>query len=131
MLAFHMFTHEDADEAMNIARGPLNRYLRSLAEAAGDWTTGTSSKDYPGYDKMIAKLRDDSFESNVASGSAWVGTPDQVTAQIRQYIEAVGDFEIASLQINFGTIRYADAKRSLKLFARDVMPKFTKSLVGS
>jgi alkanesulfonate monooxygenase SsuD/methylene tetrahydromethanopterin reductase-like flavin-dependent oxidoreductase (luciferase family) len=131
MLAFHMFCHEDADEATRIARDPLNRYLRSLAEAASDWTTGTSSKDYPGYEKMIAKLRDDSFESNVAAGSAWVGTPAHVAAQIRHYVEEVGDFEIASLQVNFGTIAYADAKRSIKLFAREVMPKVTKFLVAS
>jgi alkanesulfonate monooxygenase SsuD/methylene tetrahydromethanopterin reductase-like flavin-dependent oxidoreductase (luciferase family) len=127
MLAFHMFCHEDAAEAARIARDPLNRYLRSLADAASDWTTGTSSKDYPGYEKMIAKLRDDSFESNVAASSAWVGTPDQIAAQIRHYVDAVGDFEIASLQVNFGTIRYADAKKSIALFAREVMPEFTRS----
>ena len=125
MIAFHMFCHEDGAAAARIAREPLNRYLRSLADAAGDWTTGTSSKDYPGYDKMIAKLRADSFESNVASGSAWVGTPTEVANQIRQYIEGVGDFESASLQVNFGTIPYADAKRSIELFAREVMPQFT------
>jgi alkanesulfonate monooxygenase SsuD/methylene tetrahydromethanopterin reductase-like flavin-dependent oxidoreductase (luciferase family) len=131
MLAFHMFCHEDAGEAVRIARGPLNGYLRSLADAAGDWTTGTSSKDYPGYDKMIAKLRDDSFESNVSMGSAWIGTPDQVAGQIRQYVAEVGDFEIASLQVNFGTIPYAEAKKSIELFAREVMPEFTRSLAAS
>jgi alkanesulfonate monooxygenase SsuD/methylene tetrahydromethanopterin reductase-like flavin-dependent oxidoreductase (luciferase family) len=131
MLAFHMFCHEDGDEAVRIARAPLNRYLRSLADAASDWTTGTSSKDYPGYEQMIAKLRDDSFESNVALGSAWVGTPAQIAAQMHQYIEAVGDFEIASLQVNFGTIPYADAKNSITLFARTVMPEFTGLAVAS
>jgi alkanesulfonate monooxygenase SsuD/methylene tetrahydromethanopterin reductase-like flavin-dependent oxidoreductase (luciferase family) len=125
MIAFHMFAHEDADEAVRVARGPLNRYLRSLADAAGDWTTGTSSKDYPGYDKMIAKLRDDSFENQVAVGSAWVGTPEQIRAQIARYVDLVGPFEIASLQVNFGTIPFADAKRSIELFAREVMPAFT------
>jgi alkanesulfonate monooxygenase SsuD/methylene tetrahydromethanopterin reductase-like flavin-dependent oxidoreductase (luciferase family) len=130
MLAFHMFCHDDADEAVRIARDPLNGYLRSLADAASDWTTGTSSKDYPGYEKMIAKLRDDSFESNVALGSAWVGTPHHIAAQIRRYIEEVGDFEIASLQVNFGTIPYAEAKKSIKRFAREVMPEFAMEIVA-
>ena len=122
-------THQTwiAGQAARIAREPLNRYLRSLADAASDWTTGTASKDYPGYEKMIATLRDDSFESNVAAGSAWVGTPDQIAGQIGHYLDAVGDFEVASLQVNFGTIRYADAKTSIALFAREVMPEFTRS----
>ena len=67
----------------------------------------------------------DTFESNVASGTAWVGTPKQIRRQIADYCREVGDFEIASLQVNFNTIGYADAKRSMKLFAKKVMPKFS------
>ncbi len=125
MIAFHMFCHEDAEEAVRIARDPLNRYLAAIVEAASDWTTGTSSKDYANYGAMIEKLKQDTFESNVASGTAWVGTPKQVREQIADYCEQVGDFEIASLQVNFNTINYADAKRSMKLFAKKVMPKFS------
>jgi len=124
MIAFHMFCHEDGDEAVRIARDPLNRYLKAIVDAASDWTTGTSSKDYANYGAMIEKLKADSFESNVASGAAWVGTPKHIRKQIAAYREEVGDFEVASLQVNFNTIRYADAKRSMKLFASKVMPKF-------
>jgi alkanesulfonate monooxygenase SsuD/methylene tetrahydromethanopterin reductase-like flavin-dependent oxidoreductase (luciferase family) len=123
MIAFHMFAHEDAAEAVRIAHDPLNRYLAAIVEAASDWTTGTESKDYANYGKMIEKLRADNFESNVASGAAWVGTPKQIRAQIAAYREEVGEFEIASLQVNFNTIPYADAKRSMKLFAKKVMPR--------
>jgi alkanesulfonate monooxygenase SsuD/methylene tetrahydromethanopterin reductase-like flavin-dependent oxidoreductase (luciferase family) len=125
MIAFHMFCHEDGAEAVRIAHDPLNRYLAAIVEAASDWTTGTSSKDYANYGAMIEKLRQDTFESNVASGTAWVGTPKQIREQIADYCNEVGDFEIASLQVNFNTIGYADAKRSMKLFAKKVMPKFT------
>ena len=123
MIAFHMFCHEDGTTAATIARGPLNRYLKSLVDAASDWTTGTESKDYANYGKMIEKLRADTFESNVASGSAFVGTPAEIVAQITAYREAVGDFESSSLQVNFNNIALADAKRSIELFAREVMPK--------
>lgn len=123
MIAFHMFCHEDGDEAVRIARDPLNRYLQSIVEAAGDWTTGTTSKDYENYGRMIAKLKEDTFESNVETGAAWVGTPKQIRKQIDAYREGVGDFEIASLQVNFNTIPFAEAKRSMKLFASKVMPK--------
>jgi alkanesulfonate monooxygenase SsuD/methylene tetrahydromethanopterin reductase-like flavin-dependent oxidoreductase (luciferase family) len=124
MLAFHMFCHEDADEALRIAREPLADYLKSLVEAAGDWTTGASSADYPGYDKIIAKLRDDSPETQIESGAAWVGTPASITKQISDYRAAVGDFEIASVQVNFGDIPYETAHASMSLFAKKVMPAF-------
>jgi len=52
MLAFHLFCHENRDTAWQIARDPLNRYLRSLVDAASEWA-GMQSKDYPGYDKII------------------------------------------------------------------------------
>jgi alkanesulfonate monooxygenase SsuD/methylene tetrahydromethanopterin reductase-like flavin-dependent oxidoreductase (luciferase family) len=124
MIAFHMFCHSDGAEAVRIAREPLNRYLRSLVDAASDWTTGTTSKDYANYGKIIAKLKEDSFESNLANGSAWIGTPAQIRAQIAAYREAIGPFESASLQVNFNTIGYDDARRSIELFAREVMPQF-------
>ncbi len=57
MLAFHMLCHEDAVEAVRIAREPLNRYLRSLVDAASDWTGDARSESYPGYDKIIAGAR--------------------------------------------------------------------------
>jgi alkanesulfonate monooxygenase SsuD/methylene tetrahydromethanopterin reductase-like flavin-dependent oxidoreductase (luciferase family) len=131
MIAFHMFCHEDGAEAVRIAREPLNRYLRAIADAASDWTTGTTSKDYANYGRMIEQLKADRFESNVATGAAWVGTPQVIREQIAAYCEDVGDFEIASLQVNFNTIGYADAKRSMELFAREVMPReFTRSRAG-
>jgi alkanesulfonate monooxygenase SsuD/methylene tetrahydromethanopterin reductase-like flavin-dependent oxidoreductase (luciferase family) len=123
MVAFHMFCHENGEMAVRIAHDPLNRYLLAIAEAASDWTTGTTSKDYAGYGKMIEKLKADSFESNVESGAAWVGTPKQIVKQINAYRRNVGEFEIASLQVNFNTIPYAEAKKSMELFAREVMPQ--------
>jgi alkanesulfonate monooxygenase SsuD/methylene tetrahydromethanopterin reductase-like flavin-dependent oxidoreductase (luciferase family) len=127
MIAFHMFCHQDGAEAIRIARDPLNRYLLSIAEAASDWTTGTTSKDYANYGKMIEQLKADSFESNVATGAAFVGTPKQIREQIAAYRRDVGEFEVASLQVNFNTIPYAEAKRSMELFSRDVMPGFANA----
>lgn len=123
MLAFHMFCHEDGAEAVRIAREPLNRYLRSLVEAASEWTTGADSADYPGYDKIIAGLAEQDFEKQVESGSAWVGTPAQIAQQVREYDARVGGFEHASLQVNFNTISRIDAEASMRLFSAAVMPR--------
>jgi len=123
MLAFHLFCHENRDTAWQIARDPLNRYLRSLVNAASDWA-GMQSKDYPGYDKIIDSLSRETIETQVKAGAAWVGTPDDIAKQIDEYVERVGGFESASLQVNFSTIGYDDAARSARLFGEKVMPRF-------
>jgi natural product biosynthesis luciferase-like monooxygenase protein len=122
MLAFHMFCHEDREKAWSIARDPMHRYLRSIVSAASDWTT-VRSKDYAGYDKMIDMLSKETIESQVASGAAFIGTPDDIYEQITRYLEGIGGFESASLQINFNTIGYEDAERSVRLFSEKVMPR--------
>ncbi len=124
MLAFHMHCARTRAEAEAIAREPLNRYLKSLVAAASAWTEGLSSKDYPGYDKIIAGLGAETFESQVAKGAAWVGEPAQLVDQIAAYRELVGGFDSASLQVNFNTIDQAQAERSMRLFSEAVMPRF-------
>jgi alkanesulfonate monooxygenase SsuD/methylene tetrahydromethanopterin reductase-like flavin-dependent oxidoreductase (luciferase family) len=123
MLAFHMFCHRDQATAERIAREPLNRYLRSLVGAASGWMAGESSADYPGYDKIIAMLSRDDFDSQVAKGAAWVGTPDRILDSVASYRQQIGDFEIASLQVNFNDITLADAQASMSLFGEAVLPR--------
>ena len=124
MLAFHMFCHRDAAIAAAIARAPLNRYLKSLVEAASDWIEGTSSADYPGYDRIISGLRDETFDTQVEKGAAWVGSPDGIAEQIAEYDRKVGGFEIASLQVNFNSLALEAARESVELFGREVIPRF-------
>lgn len=124
MLAFHMFCAETIRQAIQIARDPLNRYLKSLVNAASDWTSGAESADYKGYGKMIEALDRETFESQVENGAAWVGAPNDLVAQIREYDRAVGGFDDASLQVNFNDISYEDAERSMRLFGEQVMPHF-------
>ena len=131
MLAFHMLCHEDGEEAVRIAREPLNRYLRSLVDAASAWTSGADSRDYPGYDKIIAGLAEQDFEKQVASASAWVGTPETIVEQVREYDARVGGFEHASLQVNFNTIARADAEASMRLFSKAVMPYVNRPRMGA
>jgi alkanesulfonate monooxygenase SsuD/methylene tetrahydromethanopterin reductase-like flavin-dependent oxidoreductase (luciferase family) len=122
MLAFHMFCHEDQAAAEQIAREPLNRYLRSLVAAASEWMSGETSADYPGYDKIIAALARDDFESQVAKCAAWVGTPHRILDTVATYRRQIDDFEVASLQVNFNNIRLADAEASMCLFGKKVLP---------
>ena len=65
-----------------------------------------------------------SLEGQIETGNAFIGTPDEIKDIIRRFQDAVGKFEHASLQINFGTLDFAEAQKSMRLFAREVMPAF-------
>jgi natural product biosynthesis luciferase-like monooxygenase protein len=122
MLAFHMYCHENGEIAREIARGPINRYLELLAEAAAEWLSGPQSADYSGYQKMIAKLREDSFETLFERGSALVGSPDEIVDLVRAYDRNCGGFEYASVQFYFSNLDREIARSSLDLLATKALP---------
>ncbi len=126
-LGFHMFCHEDREEAHRIAGANVDAYFKSLVAAAeldSGWGAGASSGDYPNYDSHMDKLRQANFDSLLGSGTIWVGTPDDVKEQISSYRDAVGGFDTASLQVNFHQISLDEAASSLCLFSARVMPSF-------
>jgi alkanesulfonate monooxygenase SsuD/methylene tetrahydromethanopterin reductase-like flavin-dependent oxidoreductase (luciferase family) len=124
MLAFHMCCRDKREDAIMVARDNLNRYLDSLVSSASEWISGGPAKDYPNYDKIIAKLKEDNFDKQLASGVAWVGEPDELIERIRDYDRKIGGFEIASMQVNFNMMSYEDAAESMKLFGTKVIPHF-------
>ena len=126
MVAFHMFCHEDARLARQIPRLQFEDYFTALFEAAGEWTKGTASKDYKGYDESIARMKNFTLETQIEARGALVGTPDEIKAIICGFEDKIGKFEHASLQINFGTLDFAEAQKSMRLFAREVMPAFQR-----
>jgi alkanesulfonate monooxygenase SsuD/methylene tetrahydromethanopterin reductase-like flavin-dependent oxidoreductase (luciferase family) len=110
-------------EAATAFRTPINKYMNALMAATSGWLKGSSTKDYPGYDKAMAALREENFDSQLARGICWAGTPDEVAAMIADYAAQV-DFESASLQVNPHGFDLATAERSIRLFSREVMPRF-------
>ena len=124
MLAFHLYCEPDGERARAFAAPLLDRYLASLADAASDWLDGRTSKDYPGYDKVIAGLRASNAVEQIAAGSAWIGSPDEIAATIARLHNEFGGFEHASLQVNFNAMPFTPALASMRLFASEVMPRF-------
>lgn len=125
MIAFHMFCHEDKKLAREIPRPQFEDYFKALFESAGEWTQGTASKDYKGYGDSIGRMKNFTLENQIEARGALVGTPDEIKDIVRSFNERVGGFEQASLQINFGTLPLAEAQKSMRLFAHEVMPAFT------
>jgi alkanesulfonate monooxygenase SsuD/methylene tetrahydromethanopterin reductase-like flavin-dependent oxidoreductase (luciferase family) len=124
MIAFHMFCDPDGDRARAYASPLLDAYLHSLVDAASDWLDGTSSADYPGYDKVIAALRASNAAEQISAGGAWIGSPTEIAETIARLQREFGGFEHASLQVNFNTMPFDAALASMRLFAREVMPRF-------
>lgn len=124
MLAFHMFCDPDRDRAIEIARKPFEHYLASIVDAASQWTGGTESKDYPNYAKIVAQLKQETFESQMRNRSIWIGSPADIRESVAYWQDAAGGFDIASMQVNFHNIARDVAERSMRLFAREVIPHF-------
>jgi alkanesulfonate monooxygenase SsuD/methylene tetrahydromethanopterin reductase-like flavin-dependent oxidoreductase (luciferase family) len=121
MLAFHMFCDHDGAAAYQTAKPHIDHYFVSQVDAARDWVEGATSAAYPGYAAMFSKIKDLNIDTQIASGAAWIGSPDEVRRAMLAAYDTFGEFEHASLQINFGMVPYDSALASLRLFASDVM----------
>jgi len=84
------------------------------------------SADYKGYDKMAEKVRQETFETQVAHHAAFVGTPERIMAQLREYDEEIGGCDHISMQVNFNDMPHDIAERSVRLFGEAVIPQFTR-----
>jgi alkanesulfonate monooxygenase SsuD/methylene tetrahydromethanopterin reductase-like flavin-dependent oxidoreductase (luciferase family) len=123
MSNFIMCCLPERAEAYALAREPTNGHLRGLAAAASDWLKGASTKDYPGYDRMIAQISAETFEDQIAKGVGLVGTAADAIGMLRSYWEEVGGFESASLHVLPSTMSVEAAERAMRYFAAAVTPK--------
>lgn len=121
MLAFHMYCEPDGASAYRTAKPHIDHYFVSQVDAARDWVEGATSAAYPGYAAMFEKIKGLNTDTQIASGSAWIGSPDDVRRAMLASFDTFGEFEHASLQVNFGMVPYDKALASLRLFAGEVM----------
>ncbi len=59
----------------------------------------------------------------IAAGLMFAGTPDQVYRQIVEFDQACGGFDNLLLMLQAGALDREDTEESLKLFAREVLPR--------
>ena len=62
-------------------------------------------------------------ERQVRDGAAFIGTPADIVEMIRSHNDKVGGIDSASLHFSPGNMPADMAERSLRLFAREAMPK--------
>ena len=122
MSNFVMCCLPSRQEACDLAREPTNGHFRGLASAAADWAKGVSTKDYPGYDRMIAQVSAETFDDQLAKGIALVGTPQDVIDMTRAYAADVGGLESASLHIVPSTMPVEVAERAMRHFSAHALP---------
>jgi alkanesulfonate monooxygenase SsuD/methylene tetrahydromethanopterin reductase-like flavin-dependent oxidoreductase (luciferase family) len=113
---------EDRQEARAGFERITKKYLETFADAVQSWQ-GTSSDQYPGYDKMVASILATTADKIIAQNAAFVGTPEDVVEQVQKCRDAFGTIE-PSMQINFGGSSDAEAFRTLDLLGSRVLPHF-------
>ena len=124
MLAVFMYCHVNREEAIRIAMPSLDRHFQSVADTASEHAGRQLSADYKNYDKMVEKVRAETFESQLQHHAAFVGTPADIIEQLRAVDRVMGVVDHASLQLNFNDMSYAEAEPSVRLFAEKVIPHF-------
>lgn len=117
----------DRDEDVDAADAALARYLRVWTDAVSAWDR-RSSADYPSYTGMARYLEMMSGTQLRLSGSAVVGTPDEVVAQIAETDERFGGLDGILWQLDYGDLPEPLALRSLELFAERVRPRLPEHL---
>ncbi len=75
--------------------------------------------------RPAAALMGITAEQAIARGLMFVGNPDTVCRQIREFQDKAGKFEHLVLASRSGFMTHDEATRGLKLFAREVLPRLS------
>jgi len=125
-IAFMMYCAETTEEAIAEAAPDVKAYFQTLIDAASGWISGASTKDYPGYDKIMAMLANEDVHTQREKKAAFIGDPEEICDTINDFWNQVGGFDVASMQVNTKLLNPEKAKSSMRLFADKVIPKFAK-----
>jgi len=122
-MSFHLYVAEDGVAARHEAQAPMEEYIRLFRQSATAWL-GRTSGQYKGYEQLVNILDAITYDRVLQEGRALIGDPVEVATQMRALIAQFGPVE-PSLQVMFGNTSEAAARRSLELFAAEVMPRLT------
>jgi len=119
-----IYCDEKADRGEELATQYLGTYLASLLdhyELMGEHFSDMAG--YEGYGKnaeMMRAIGESGFLKGFMRANAY-GTPDQILGRLEDRRKALGRFE-QSTAFRFGGISYEQAEKSMRLFAKEVLP---------
>lgn len=124
-LNVNMYCHEDDELARERHFRYVNRFFMSNVEhyeMAGEHFAGITGHER--YAANAAHFREIGLEkaANDYAATALWGAPERILGQIEAIRDVLGDFEL-TLAPAFGGMPYEQARASLALFAREVLPK--------
>ncbi len=118
----HVYVAPTDAEARADAQGPemwyRDAFIRSLS---ADDLVGLDPSVYEGANAMISRLRAQTWEDLVDSALV-IGSPETVAARVAE-LQAAGVGEMVCW-MNFGGLPPEKVRRSMRLFAEEVAPKF-------
>jgi alkanesulfonate monooxygenase SsuD/methylene tetrahydromethanopterin reductase-like flavin-dependent oxidoreductase (luciferase family) len=118
--------YEDEAEA---AMGYFARYQSEAADHYG-FTKPDNFKDLKGYERHHEQIQAAQGGASAPSGASFgklqfIGTPEQILENARILQETTSNKEVVVL-FQFGGISDVDAERSMRLFAREVLPELQR-----
>jgi alkanesulfonate monooxygenase SsuD/methylene tetrahydromethanopterin reductase-like flavin-dependent oxidoreductase (luciferase family) len=119
-MALHLYMTESTDSARREAKPYVEQYMAVFQESAAAWT-GRQSSQYRGYDLMQERLQALTYDRVLAEGRALIGDPGTVLDQLRQMRQLFGPIQ-PEMQVMFGDMESAHARRSMEIFGRGVLP---------
>jgi alkanesulfonate monooxygenase SsuD/methylene tetrahydromethanopterin reductase-like flavin-dependent oxidoreductase (luciferase family) len=119
-MSFHLYMAESTAVAKREAKPYIEQYVEVFKEAASAWT-GRQSAQYRGYEQLDARLSELTYDRVLAERRAFVGDSVAVLDQLRQIRQIFGPVQ-PEMQVLFGEMEFAKARRSVELFGREVLP---------
>lgn len=96
---------------------------RPRANAAGPNLTNAEKGVAPSAQQNARRLMSIGVEEAMAMGILFVGNPDSVYRQIMDFYDKVGGFGHLSLVGRTGFMTHRELENSIRLFAREVLPR--------
>jgi alkanesulfonate monooxygenase SsuD/methylene tetrahydromethanopterin reductase-like flavin-dependent oxidoreductase (luciferase family) len=119
-MALHLYMTASTADARREAQPYIEQYMAIFRDSAAAWA-GRQSSQYRGYELTQQRLQALTYDRVIAEGRALIGDPDTVLDQLRHMRQQFGPIQ-PEMQVMFGDMDYTQARRSVELFGRGVLP---------
>jgi alkanesulfonate monooxygenase SsuD/methylene tetrahydromethanopterin reductase-like flavin-dependent oxidoreductase (luciferase family) len=119
-MALHLYMAASTAQARREAKPYLEQYMAIFQDSATAWT-GRLSSQYRGYELLQQRLQALTYDRVLGEGRALIGDAHAVLDQLQRMHQQFGPVQ-PEMQVMFGDMDYIQARRSVELFGREVLP---------